>query len=48
VFQLSLTGATTKGVTNCGRRNNSGGGAMAPALLILLLAAGVARGAMAR
>ncbi len=48
VFQLSLTGATTKGVTNCGRRNNSGGGAIAPALLFVLLAAGLARRAMKR
>jgi len=48
VYQLSLTGATTKGVTNCGRRNNSGGGGVAPALLLALLAAGLARRASAR
>ena len=43
VYQLSLTGATTKGVTNCGRKNNSGGGGVAPALLLVLLVAGLAR-----
>jgi len=48
VYQLSLTGATTKGVTNCGRKNNSGGGGVAPALLLALLAAGLARRASAR
>jgi len=48
VYQLSLTGATTKGVTNCGRKNNSGGGAVAPVLLLLLLVAGLARRATAR
>lgn len=43
-FRLSLTGATVKGITNCGRRrNDSGGGAVMPALLLLLAAAGVAR-----
>jgi len=48
VYQLSLTGATTKGVTNCGRRDNSGSGGVAPALLLALLAAGLARRASAR
>ena len=48
VYQLSLTGATTKGVTNCGRKNNSGGGGVAPALLLVLLVAGLARRATAR
>ena len=48
VYQLSLTGATTKGVTNCGRKDNSGGGSVAPALLLLLLVAGLARRATAR
>jgi uncharacterized repeat protein (TIGR03803 family) len=48
VYQLSLTGATTKGVTNCGRKNNNGGGGVAPALLLVLLAAGLARRAVAR
>jgi uncharacterized repeat protein (TIGR03803 family) len=43
VYQLSLTGATTKGVTNCGRKNNSGGGGVAPALLLVLMVAGLAR-----
>lgn len=47
-YQLSLTGATVKGVTNCGRRNNSGGGSVAPALLLLLLTAGLARRATVR
>jgi uncharacterized repeat protein (TIGR03803 family) len=48
VFQLSLTGAETKGVTNCGRKNNGGGGGTAPALLLLLGLAGFARRAIAR
>jgi uncharacterized repeat protein (TIGR03803 family) len=48
VYQLSLTGATTKGVTNCGRKDNNGGGGVAPALLLVLLAAGLARRATAR
>lgn len=48
VYQLSLTGATTKGVTNCGRKNNNGGGGVAPALLLVLLAAGLARRATTR
>lgn len=48
VYQLSLTGATTKGITNCGRSNNSGGGGVAPALLLVLLVAGLARRATAR
>jgi uncharacterized repeat protein (TIGR03803 family) len=43
VYQLSLTGATTKGVTNCGRKNDSGGGGVAPALLLVLMVAGLAR-----
>jgi len=43
VYQLSLTGATAKGVTNCGRKNNSGGGGVAPALLLLLAVAAAAR-----
>jgi uncharacterized repeat protein (TIGR03803 family) len=48
VFQLSLTGATAKGVTNCGRRNNNGGGGVAPILLLLLALAAAARRAAAR
>lgn len=49
VFQLSLTGSTVQGVTNCGRRrNDSGGGALSPALLLLLAAAGAARRLSAR
>jgi uncharacterized repeat protein (TIGR03803 family) len=47
VFQLSLTGATANGVTNCGQRSNSGSGGMAPALLLLLAVAGVVRRARA-
>jgi uncharacterized repeat protein (TIGR03803 family) len=47
-YQLSLTGATTKGVTNCGRKQNGGGGSIAPALLLLLLVAGLARSASLR
>jgi uncharacterized repeat protein (TIGR03803 family) len=43
VYQLSLTGATVKGVTNCGRKNNSGGGGVTPALLLLLAVAAAAR-----
>jgi len=48
VYQLSLTGATTKGVTNCGRKKNSGGGGVAPALLLVLAVAGLVRRASAR
>jgi uncharacterized repeat protein (TIGR03803 family) len=48
VYQLSLTGATTKGVTNCGRKNDSGGGAVAPALLLVILVAGLVRRATVR
>jgi uncharacterized repeat protein (TIGR03803 family) len=48
VYQLSLTGATTKGVTNCGRRDNNGGGGVAPALLLVLAVAGLVRRASAR
>lgn len=43
LYQLSLTGAEARGVTNCGRKKNSGSGSMAPALLLLLAAAGLAR-----
>jgi hypothetical protein len=43
VYQLSLTGATAKGVTNCGRKNDSGGGGVTPALLLLLAVAAAAR-----
>jgi len=42
-YQLSLTGATSKGVTNCGRKKNGGGGSVAPALLLVLLVAGLVR-----
>jgi len=48
VYQLSLTGAEAKGVTNCGRKKDSGGGGTAPALLLLLVVAGLARRASAR
>jgi uncharacterized repeat protein (TIGR03803 family) len=48
VYQLSLTGAEAKGITNCGRKTDSGGGGMAPALLLLLAVAGLARRASAR
>lgn len=48
VYQLSLTGATTKGITNCGQKKSSGGGGVAPALLLLLAVAGLARRASAR
>jgi uncharacterized repeat protein (TIGR03803 family) len=50
VYQLSLTGAEARGITNCGRRNNrdNGGGGMAPAFLLLLAAAGLARRTSAR
>ena len=48
VYQLSLTGATTKGVTNCGRKRNGGGGSVAPALLLALLVAGLSRRALVR
>jgi uncharacterized repeat protein (TIGR03803 family) len=44
LFQFSLTGATVKGITNCGQRSNSGGsGSMAPGLLLLLGALGIVR-----
>lgn len=43
VFQLSLTGASVDGITNCGQKKDSGGGTTAPALLLLLAAAAVAR-----
>jgi uncharacterized repeat protein (TIGR03803 family) len=48
VYQLSLTGAETKGITNCGQKRNSGGGGVAPALLLLLAVAGLARRAATR
>lgn len=48
VFQLSLTGAEARGVTNCGRRKNGGGGGVGPALLLALAAAGLARRARGR
>lgn len=48
VYQLSLTGAETKGITNCGQKRDSGGGGMAPALLLLLAVAGLARRASIR
>ncbi len=43
IYQLSLTGATVDGITNCGQRRNSGGGATGPALLLLLGVLGLAR-----
>lgn len=43
LFQFSLTGATVKGITNCGQRKNSGGGSTAPGLLLLLGALGAVR-----
>jgi uncharacterized repeat protein (TIGR03803 family) len=48
IYQLSLTGATVKGNTNCGRKKSGGGGAVAPALLLVLLSAGLARRAAVR
>lgn len=48
VYQLSLTGATARGVTNCGRNDDGGGGAIAPALLLALLVAGLLRRRLAR
>lgn len=48
VYQLSLTGATSKGITNCGQKKSSGGGGVAPALLLLLAVAGLARRASTR
>jgi uncharacterized repeat protein (TIGR03803 family) len=42
IYQLSLTGATVDGVTNCGQRRNSGGGSAGPALLLLLGVLGLA------
>jgi uncharacterized repeat protein (TIGR03803 family) len=48
VYQLSLTGATARGVTNCGRRDDGGGGATGPALLLVLLVAGLLRRGVAR
>lgn len=48
VYQLSMTGETVKGITNCGRKRNSGGGAIAPALLLVLLIAGLVRRATVR
>jgi uncharacterized repeat protein (TIGR03803 family) len=46
LYQLSLTGATVSGITNCGQRRNSGSGSMAPGLLLLLGALGLARRAL--
>lgn len=48
VYQLSLSGAEAKGITNCGRKKDSGGGGVAPALLLLLVVGGLARRASAR
>ena len=47
-FQLSLTGSTVNGVTNCGSRRDSGSGAVAPLLLLLMGVAAVARRRAAR
>ena len=43
LYQLSLTGATVEGITNCGQRKNSGGGGTGPALLLLLGVLGLAQ-----
>jgi len=43
LYQLSLSGATVDGITNCGQRKNSGGGGTTPALLLLLGALGLLR-----
>jgi uncharacterized repeat protein (TIGR03803 family) len=45
VYQLSLTGETATGRTDCGRgdNNDNGGGSMAPGLLLLLGLLGFAR-----
>jgi uncharacterized repeat protein (TIGR03803 family) len=42
IFQFSLTGATVRGITNCGR-TDSGGGSLGPLALLLLGTLGVAR-----
>jgi MYXO-CTERM domain-containing protein len=42
IYQLSLTGATVNGITNCGG-SDSGGGSLGPLVLLLLGALGVAR-----
>jgi uncharacterized repeat protein (TIGR03803 family) len=49
LYQLSLTGATVDGITNCGqRKSSSGGGGTGPALLLLLGALGLVRRQFAR
>lgn len=48
IYQLSLTGATVDGITNCGQRRNSGGGGTGPALLLLLGVLGLAHRARIR
>jgi uncharacterized repeat protein (TIGR03803 family) len=48
IYQLSLTGATLDGITNCGQRKNSGGGGTGPALLLLLGVLGLVRQARIR
>ena len=42
IYQFSLTGATVRGITNCGRQDD-GGGSLGPLLLLLLGSLGVAR-----
>lgn len=42
VYQLSLTGAEVKGITNCGRKKSGGGGGGTTPLLLLLLGVGFA------
>jgi uncharacterized repeat protein (TIGR03803 family) len=48
IYQLSLTGATVDGITNCGQRKNSGGGGTGPALLLLLGVLGLVQQARIR
>jgi uncharacterized repeat protein (TIGR03803 family) len=42
IYQFSLTGATVRGLTNCGQQDD-GGGSLGPLLLLLLGSLGVAR-----
>jgi uncharacterized repeat protein (TIGR03803 family) len=42
IYQFSLTGATVRGITNCGR-SDSGGGSLGPLMVLLLGVLGLAR-----